>query len=52
MEVLTPEELAKRWRVSAMTVYRLIQSGELHGFKVGKLWRVTEDEVDKFEKGE
>lgn len=34
--------------VSTMTVYRLINGGELRAIRVGRGWRVTEDELSAF----
>lgn len=52
MSILTPEEIAQRWQVSAVSVYRLLQNKQLKGFKVGKLWRIPEANVEQYEKGE
>ena len=35
-------------RVSTMTVYRLIKAGELAAVRVGKSYRIKEDDVDRF----
>ena len=35
-------------RVSSMTVYRLINSGELAAVRVGKSFRLREEDVDKY----
>lgn len=35
-------------RVSKMTVYRLIRSGKLPAVRVGKSFRVREEDVDKY----
>ena len=40
---LTPQEVADHLRVSSMTVYRLIKSGELRAVRVGKAYRLLED---------
>jgi excisionase family DNA binding protein len=34
--------------VSTMTVYRLIKAGELASVRVGKSYRVREDDVDRY----
>lgn len=39
-ELLTAAEVASRLRVSTMTVYRLIRSGELPAVRVGRNYRV------------
>ena len=35
-------------RVSKMTVYRLVHSGELPAVRVGRSFRVVEDDVDDY----
>jgi excisionase family DNA binding protein len=45
---LTVAEVAGLVRVSTMTVYRLIKSGELAAVRVGKSYRIREDDVDAF----
>ena len=35
-------------RVSTMTVYRLIKSGDLAAVRVGKSYRIREDDVDRY----
>ena len=42
------EELAKRIRVSNMTIYRYIQAGKIKAHKIGKDFRITEKEFNKF----
>lgn len=47
---LTVPEVAKRLRVSAMTVYRLInESYELRADRIGRTIRVYEDSVAEFQ---
>lgn len=41
-------ELAERLRVSDMTIYRYIQAGKISAFKIGKEYRITDKEFDKF----
>jgi excisionase family DNA binding protein len=45
---LTVAEVAALMRVSTMTVYRLIKAGELASVRVGKSYRVREDDVDRY----
>jgi excisionase family DNA binding protein len=45
---LTPAEVADNLRVSAMTVYRLIKSGELRAARIGKSYRIREEDVDAY----
>ena len=45
---LTVAEVAGLMRVSTMTVYRLIKAGDLAAVRVGKSYRIKEDDVDQF----
>lgn len=45
---LTIAEVAARMRVSKMTVYRLVHSGELPAVRVGRSFRVTENDVNDY----
>ena len=45
---LTIAEVASRMRVSKMTVYRLVHNGDLPAVRVGRSFRVTEDDVNAY----
>ena len=45
---LTVAEVAGILRVSTMTVYRLIKGGQLPAARVGKSYRVREEDVDRY----
>ena len=45
---LTVLEVAEVMRVSKMTVYRLLHSGELPGVRVGRSFRVPQDALDHY----
>lgn len=45
---LTVAEVADLMRISTMTVYRLIRSGELPAVRVGRSFRVSEADVDGY----
>jgi excisionase family DNA binding protein len=45
---LTVAEVAAQLRVSTMTVYRLLKAGQLASVRVGKSYRVREDDVDRY----
>ena len=47
-QLLTVNEVADLFRVSSMTVYRLIRSGELPAVRVGRSYRVREDDLDAY----
>jgi excisionase family DNA binding protein len=45
---MTVAEVADLMRVSSMTVYRLIKAGDLRALRVGKSFRVSEEDLDQF----
>ena len=45
---LTVSEVATIMRVSKMTVYRLVHSGELEAIRVGRSFRVPEAAVNQY----
>jgi excisionase family DNA binding protein len=48
VQFLTVAEVAKMMRVSKMTVYRLVHSGEMPAVRVGKSFRVPEKAVNTY----
>ncbi|GAA1138697.1 hypothetical protein GCM10009583_05450 [Ornithinicoccus hortensis] len=51
MTFMTVAEVAAVMRVSKMTVYRLVHSGELPAVRVGRSFRVPEKAVDEYLRG-
>lgn len=47
-QLLTAAEVADQLRVSTMTVYRLIKSGELSAVRVGRNYRVRRSDLDAY----
>jgi excisionase family DNA binding protein len=45
---VTVGEVARQLRVSTMTVYRLISAGDLPAVRVGKSYRLREEDVDAY----
>lgn len=45
---VTVAEVAGQLRVSNMTVYRLIQSGQLAAVRVGRSYRIRDVDVDRY----
>lgn len=43
---MTVQEVAEYLNVDPKTVYRLVNRGELPGFKVGGSWRFQKDDLD------
>jgi len=48
VKFLTVAEVAKMMRVSKMTVYRLVHGGELPAVRVGRSFRVSEEDVHEY----
>jgi excisionase family DNA binding protein len=46
--LLTVSEVAASMRVSNMTVYRLIKSGELPAVRIGHNFRIRETDVERY----
>ncbi len=44
----TVAEVARVLRVSNMTVYRLVKAGELPAVRIGKSYRLREEDVNKY----
>ncbi|MEA2451853.1 MAG: hypothetical protein QOG04_563 [Actinomycetota bacterium] len=45
---MTVSEVAKGLRVSNMTVYRLVNSGQLDAVRVGRSYRIRETTVQRY----
>jgi excisionase family DNA binding protein len=50
--ILTADEVAEYLKVNIRTVYKLLESGELQGRKIGRIWRISESAVNDFVQGE
>lgn len=44
----SPEELAQEWKVSTMTIYKLLSKGVLPHFRVGRHYRIPADYLDAY----
>lgn len=47
-EYLTPREVMELLYIGKNTLYKLLNSGELKGFRIGKQWRVTKNSLQVF----
>lgn len=47
-EYLTPREVMDLLYIGKNTLYRLLNSGELKGFRIGRLWRVTRESLQTY----
>ncbi len=47
-KLLTPTDVANRLKVSERTVTVWLRKGHLRGFKIGKEWRISPDDLQAF----
>ena len=47
-EILTLKELQELLHIGKNTALRLVQSGEIEAFRVGKQWRVMKESVARY----
>lgn len=47
-QFVTVAEVAEMLRVSNMTVYRLVQSGQLPAVRIGRSYRIRAEDVDRW----
>ncbi len=47
-KLLTPVDVANRLQVDERTVTQWLRKGRLRGFKVGKEWRISPDDLQAF----
>lgn len=47
-EYLTPREVMDLLYIGKNTLYKLLGSGELKGFRIGRQWRVAKQELKKY----
>ncbi len=45
-KLLTPGDIANRLQVTERTVTRWLRIGQLRGFKIGKEWRVSVNDLE------
>ncbi len=48
MKIYTPEQAAEVLAVNRETVYKLLRSGKLKASRIGKLWRISEADLEQF----
>lgn len=46
-DFLTPREVMQALCIGRNTFYRLVNSGDLPAFRIGKLWRVRRSDLEK-----
>ncbi len=48
IDVLTVDEVAKLLKLSKITIYRLIKTGEIPAYKVGASWRINKEDLEAY----
>ena len=48
LKLISINELCQTLKICKNTAYRLLNSGQLNGFRVGRLWRIPFDEVKQY----
>ena len=48
--MLTIQEVADILRVHRMTIFRHLSSGTIKGIRVGKSWRISEEELERIKR--
>lgn len=52
LEFLTPEQMATAMQVTTATINKLIRQGKIQAVKVGRQNRITQEQFQKFLRGE
>jgi excisionase family DNA binding protein len=47
-KIYTIEEVVEILKVTRRSVYNYLKDGKLNAVKLGRSWRVTEEELDRF----
>jgi excisionase family DNA binding protein len=51
LKLLTPKDVAEVLRLSMQTVYELLKTGQLPHYKVGRSYRVSEEQLADYLRG-
>ena len=46
--ILTPEEAMDELLIGRNAIYKLLSSGKLKGFKVGRNWKIPQKSIDAY----
>lgn len=47
-DLMTVDTLCRKFQVSENTAYQLLKTGQLKGFKVGRMWRIPQSSLDSY----
>ena len=50
-KLLTPAQVAERLQITERTVYGWLRRGTLPALKLGRLWRIRQDDLEAFLEG-
>ena len=48
LEILTVEEVMDNLYIGRNAVYKLLGSGEIKGFKIGKTWKIPQSSLEEY----
>lgn len=48
IDLITVEDICDRLMISESVAYRLLRSGEIEAFKIGSIWKIPADSIDKY----
>ncbi len=46
--ILTPEQVAEKLQIHPLTVLKYIKNGDLKASRLGRVYRIREEEIDTF----
>lgn len=46
--ILTVEEICRLLNIGKNAAYKLLTAGELKGFKIGRIWKIPRDSLEKY----
>lgn len=47
-KLMTPAQVAERLQVTERTIYKYLSEGSLEAVKLGRVWRITEEQLREF----
>jgi len=50
VDYFTPEQVADKLQFTVRTIYRLIHEGKLPASKIGRKYRISDEQLDRFMK--
>ena len=47
-DMITIDELCEMLSIGKNTAYQLLSSGQIHAFKIGRIWKIPRDAVSEY----